>query len=267
MLGRDLMRLAGDDAVGLGSADADVTDAAAVEAAVTGAAPEMVLNCAAFTDVDGAEAAAEQAIRVNGDGAGNVASAAARAGAAVLYVSSDYVFDGRKREPYVESDEPGPLSAYGRSKLEGEVATAEANPRHFVVRTSWLYGAGGENFPETMLRLARQRGELRVVDDQVSSPTWTGHLAEGLLRLAQSQAYGVHHMAAGGEGSRFDLARETLDRAGVDARVEPCNTADLPRPAARPAYSVLASERPDAIRLPPWREGLDAYLAAREVRA
>jgi dTDP-4-dehydrorhamnose reductase len=267
MLGRDLMRLAGDDAVGLGSADADVTDEAAVETAVRGAAPQVVVNCAAFTDVDGAEAAPEQAQRVNGVGPGNVAASAARAGAAVIHVSTDYVFDGRKREPYVESDEPNPLSVYGRSKLAGEEAAAAANPRHFVVRTSWLFGAGRDNFPETMLRLARERGELRVVADQVSAPTWTGHLAEGLLRLARTKAYGVHHMAAAGEGSRFDLARETLERAGVDAPVEPVKAADLPRPAARPAYSVLASERPDAIRLPPWREGLDAYLAEREVRA
>jgi dTDP-4-dehydrorhamnose reductase len=266
MLGHEVMRLAGDEAVGLGSVDADVTDAAAVQAAVAEAEPDVVLNCAAFTDVDGAETDADQALRVNGAGAGNVAAAAARAGAALIYVSSDYVFDGRKRQPYVESDGTAPLSNYGRSKLAGERATVAANPRHFVVRSAWLYGAGGQNFPEKMLRLARERGELRVVDDQVGSPTWTGHLAEGLLRLARTEAYGVHHMAAAGACSWFELARETLARAGVEARLVPCATADFPRPAARPAYSVLASERSDAVTLPSWRAGLDAYLAGYEVR-
>jgi dTDP-4-dehydrorhamnose reductase len=267
MLGRDVMRLAGDEAVGIRSVDADVTEPAAVQAAVAEAGPEIVLNCAAFTDVDGAETEPDRALQVNGEGAGNVAAAAAAAGAAVIYVSSDYVFDGRKREPYVESDETAPLSSYGRSKLAGERATAAANPRHFVVRSAWLYGQGGENFPDTMLRLARERGELRVVDDQMGSPTWTGHLAEGLLRLAHTEAYGLHHMAGGGACSWFELARATLARAGVEARLAPCATADFPRPAARPAYSVLASERPDSVALPAWRVGLDAYLAGREVRA
>jgi dTDP-4-dehydrorhamnose reductase len=267
MLGRDLMRVAGDDAIGLGSAGADVTDPDAVRAAVEVARPDVVVNSAAFTEVDRAESDEEQAMRVNRNGAGNVAAAAAGAGAAVMYVSTDYVFDGRKREPYVESDETAPLSVYGRSKLEGEAATAGANPRHFVVRTSWLYGAGGANFPETMLRLAGERQELRVVADQVGCPTYTGHVAEGLLRLADSDAFGLHHMAAAGSCSRYELAVETFSRAGMDAVVQPASSAEHPRPAPRPLYSVMVSERPDAIRLPAWQEGLDAYLAEREVRA
>jgi dTDP-4-dehydrorhamnose reductase len=267
MLGRDLMRRAGDDAVGLGSADADVTDPQAVRAAVEGARPDVVVNSAAMTEVDRAEADERRALLVNGEGAGHVAAAAAGAGAAVLYVSTDYVFDGAKREPYVESDETAPLSVYGRSKLAGEVATAQANKRHFVVRSSWLFGAGGANFPETMLRLASEGRDLRVVADQVGCPTYTGHLAEGLLRLATTEAFGVHHMAAAGECSRYELALETFARAGVEAKIEPATSDEHPRPAPRPPYSVIVSERDDAIRLPDWREGLDAYLAERQVRA
>jgi dTDP-4-dehydrorhamnose reductase len=267
MLGHDLMRRAADDAVGLGSADADVTDPQAVRAAVEAARPDVVVNSAALTEVDRAESEEKLAMQVNGEGAGNVAAAAADGGAAVLYISTDYVFDGARREPYVESDEPAPLSAYGRSKLAGEVATAEANERHFVVRSSWLFGAGGANFPETMLRLAREGRDLRVVADQVGCPTFSGHLADGLLRLAATEAFGVHHMAASGACSRYELALETFARAGIEAKVEPATSAEHPRPAPRPPYSVLVSEREDAVHLPDWREGLGAYLAERQVKA
>jgi dTDP-4-dehydrorhamnose reductase len=250
MLGQDLVRLSG--GVALTHAELDVTDRAAVRDAI--GPDDLVFNCAAWTDVDGAEENEAEATRVNGDGARNVAEAAGT----VVYVSSDYVFDGRKGEPYVESDAPAPLSAYGRSKLAGERATAEANPRHFVVRSSWLFGAGGRNFVETMLGLGP---EVRVVDDQVGSPTFTGHLAEALLPLAGTEDHGVHHLAASGSCSWFEFAREIFARAGVDTRVEPCSTDEFPRPAPRPAYSVLRSERGHG--LPGWREGLDAYLGAR----
>jgi dTDP-4-dehydrorhamnose reductase len=250
MLGQDLVRVSG--GVALTHAQLDVTDRAAVREAI--GPDDLVFNCAAWTDVDGAEEREDEATRINGDGARNVAEAAG----AVVYVSSDYVFDGRKGEPYVESDAPAPLSAYGRSKLAGERATAEANPRHFVVRSSWLFGAGGRNFVETMLGLGP---EVRVVDDQVGSPTFTGHLAEALLSLAGTDDHGVHHMAASGACSWFEFAREIFTRAGVDTRVEPCSTEEFPRPAPRPAYSVLGSERGN--RLPDWREGLDAYLGVR----
>ena len=250
MLGQDLVRVSG--GVALTHAQLDVTDRAAVREAI--GPDDLVFNCAAWTDVDGAEEHEDEATRVNGDGARNVAEAAG----AVVYVSSDYVFDGRKGEPYLESDAPAPLSAYGRSKLAGERATAEANPRHFVVRSSWLFGAGGRNFVETMLGLGP---EVRVVDDQVGSPTFTGHLAGALLSLAGTGDHGVHHMAASGACSWFEFAREIFSRAGVDTRAEPCSTEEFPRPAPRPAYSVLGSER--GHRLPDWREGLDAYLGVR----
>jgi dTDP-4-dehydrorhamnose reductase len=261
MLGRDVARLAGDAVVALERADCDVTDAEAVRSAVSRAQPGVVVNCAAWTDVDGAEAERDQALLVNELGARNAAEAAAAADASVVYVSTDYVFDGSKREPYVESDPTGPLSSYGRSKLAGEQATAEANPRHFIVRSSWLFGEHGKNFVATML--AVERDELRVVDDQVGCPTYTPHLAEGILRLARGEDFGVHHMAGAGQCSWYELARAIFERAGIDKRVEPCTSEEFPRPAPRPAWSVLRSERPGAIELPPWQAGLDAYLRVK----
>src|SRR3954471_9911862 len=178
MLGQAVMSAVGDRAVGLTRADLDVTDAAAVADALGGA---TVINCAAYTDVDGAEADPETAHAVNERGAGNVAEAAAR----VVYVSTDYVFDGTKPSAYVESDPVNPLSAYGRSKLAGERATLTASPHSLIVRSSWLFGAGGPNFVTTMLRLAEEHDRVNVVDDQLGSPTFTGHLAEVLVALAE----------------------------------------------------------------------------------
>jgi dTDP-4-dehydrorhamnose reductase len=255
MLGRDVVGAAGDDAVALAHADLDVTDAAAVREALHGA---TVVNCAAYTDVDGAESESAAAHAVNADGARNVAAAAGR----VVYVSTDYVFDGAKRAPYVESDAPAPLQEYGRSKLAGERATAEANPNHLIVRSSWLFGAGGRNFVETMLALGRERGELQVVDDQVGCPTFTGHLGAALAGLATGGERGVLHVAGDGSCSWFEFAREIFERARVDCQVLPCTTDEFPRPARRPANSVLQSER-GSPALPAWQDGLDAYLGVR----
>jgi dTDP-4-dehydrorhamnose reductase len=252
MLGQDVVRIS-PGAIGYTHAQLDVTDRDAVGEAIR--RDDVVINCAAWTDVDGAEEHEQEAMRINRDGARNVAEAAG----AVLYVSSDYVFDGTKGEPYLESDPVNPLSAYGRTKLAGEQATADANPRHFIVRSSWLFGAGGKNFVETMLGLGP---EVRVVDDQVGSPTFTGHLAEALAKLAQTDDFGVHHIAASGSCSWFEFAREIFARTGSGTRVEPCTSAEFLRPAPRPAYSVLGSERAHD-PLPPWRDGLDAYLGVR----
>jgi dTDP-4-dehydrorhamnose reductase len=165
----------------------------------------------------------------------------------------------------VESDPTAPIGAYGRSKLAGEHAVASANERHFVARTSWLFGVAGKNFVDTMLGLGRDRDELKVVDDQVGLPTYTGHLATALIELAATDSHGIHHLAGGGaECSWFQFASEIFRQAGVDVRTLPCTAAEFARPAPRPAYSVLGSERPDPVRLPDWREGLAAYLAERE---
>jgi dTDP-4-dehydrorhamnose reductase len=265
MLGQDVRQaaeLANHEVVALDRTALDVTDAGAVDEAFGRQRPDTAINCAAWTDVDGAETAEAEALRLNGDAAGNVAAAAASVGASVVLPSTDYVFDGTADRPYVESDPTAPRSAYGRTKLAGEHAAAAANPRHFVVRTAWLFGAGGRNFVETMLALA-DSGIVTVVRDQVGSPTYTAHLAEGLLRLAATTAYGVHHMAAGGQCSWYDFARAIFEEAGVECQVMSTTTAEFPRPAPRPAYSVLDTEWPDAIRLPDWREGLRAYLAER----
>jgi dTDP-4-dehydrorhamnose reductase len=263
MLGQDVMRAAGDDAGGLTRADLDVTDPVAVDRALRDARPDAVINCAAYTNVDGAEDDEDTATRVNADGAGNIAAAAAAVGAFVVHPSTDYVFDGTKREPYVESDRTCPRSAYGRSKLGGEWTTAEANPRHAIVRTSWLFGSGGRNFVDTMLGLS---GDVKVVDDQVGCPTFTGHLAETLVDLATRRLTGVLHVAGAGACSWHEFAAEIFRQAGKeDVDLRPCTTEEFPRPAPRPAYSVLASERRDAPQLPDWREGLKAYLAERAV--
>ena len=267
MLGRDVGRAverAGWDLVAVPRAGLDVADRPAVRERVAAERPDAVINCAAFTDVDRAESEPQAAMAANAEGAANVAAAAAEVGASVLYPSTDYVFDGERREPYVESDPVAPRSAYGRSKLAGERATAAADPRHFVVRSSWLFGVGGRNFVETMLKLGRERGEVAVVIDQFGCPTYTAHLAEALVRLVATEAYGVHHVAGGGACSWHEFAVEIFRRAGVDYRVAATTTAAFARPAARPAYSVLATERDDGPGpLPHWTEGLDAYLAER----
>jgi len=270
MLGRDVVEgasLRGHEAIGLAREELDVTDGPRVDAAVTRFEPDAVVNCAAWTDVDGAESREREAMAVNDTGAGLLAVAAGVVGAKIVYPSTDYVFDGAKAEPYVESDGPSPISAYGRSKLAGETAVAVANSRHLIVRTSWLFGTGGPNFIETMLRVGSEQPEVLVVSDQVGSPTYTRHLAEALVLLAESDDYGIHHVAGGGYCSWFEYAQEIFDQAGLETRVMAARTEMLDRPARRPAYSVLGSERPNALVLPQWRAGLAQYMAEREQSA
>jgi dTDP-4-dehydrorhamnose reductase len=269
MLGRDTVEALaarGHSAIGFPRQELDITDAAAVEEMIAELRPHAVINCAAWTDVDGAEANERAAMLVNDTAAGIVSSTAAAHGASVLYVSSDYVFDGRKGSAYVESDLPAAVSAYGRSKQAGETSTQMGNPRHFIVRSSWLFGAGGPNFVETMLRVGTEQPEVIVVNDQVASPTYTRHLAQGLALVVESDEYGIHHIAAAGRCSWFEYAQEIFDQVGLETRVMAGSTEMLGRPAARPALSLLASERPDPISLPDWHQGLAEYLAAREAR-
>ena len=214
--------------------------------------PEVVLHAAAWTDVDGAEEHPETAETVNVHGTEN----AVALGAPVVYFSTDYVFDGTKNRPYVESDQPSPLSVYGRTKLAGEQQVREG----WIVRSSWLFGWTGRNFMRTMLTLAKQQDEVRVVADQRGSPTYVGHLAEavpGLLELP----YGTRHLAADGDCTWAEFAEAIFEEAGIDCRVVPITTEELGRPAPRPGYSVLRSEHADTPRLPHWREGLWACLA------
>jgi dTDP-4-dehydrorhamnose reductase len=267
MLGRDLMLAAGNaghDVVGFGHRELDVTDAAAVAKKFDLERPDIVINSAAWTAVDDAEQSEEAAFAVNGTGAGNVAGAAADLGAAVVYISTDYVFDGAKGEPYVESDQPAPLSAYGRTKLAGEEATAAANKRHFIVRSAGLFGVGGRNFVDTMLRLAATGSDVTVVRDQVGSPTYTWHLAYGIVRLIEGIEYGIHHMAAADRCSWYEFAREIFEQAKVECNVLSITSAEFGALAPRPAFSALTSQREHAIRLPSWHDGLAGYLAQRE---
>ncbi len=264
MLGHDVRRAAeaaGHEPVAIPRPKLDVGDRSAVATAVTAAAPDAVINCAAWTDVDGAEAQFDDALAVNGAGAGHVAAAAQAQGAWTIQVSTDYVFDGTKREPYLESDPVAPVSAYGRSKLAGEQEVAAAAPgHHLIVRSSWLFGAHGGCFPRTILRLAAERDELGVVADQVGCPTFTGHLAGALVELAETPRAGVLHVAAGSSCSWWEFAGAIVAAAGARCQVKPLTTAEYPTPAHRPAYSVLGSER-DAPVLPGWEDGLSAFMS------
>jgi dTDP-4-dehydrorhamnose reductase len=252
-LGRALVdELSGDDVLAFTRADWDVTRLPP-RALLGPMRPALVLHAAAYTAVDAAEGDPDGAGAVNVAGTRN----AALLGAPLVYYSTDYVFDGTKGEPYVESDPPRPLSVYGRTKLAGEQEVGEG----WIVRSSWLFGTTGTNFVRTMLRLGRERDEVAVVDDQRGSPTYVGHLAAAtreLVRLPQ----GLYHVAAEGDCTWADFAESIFAEAGVTCRVRRISTAELGRPAPRPAYSVLRSERPEAPRLPRWRDGLRECLAA-----
>jgi dTDP-4-dehydrorhamnose reductase len=221
--------------------ECDLTDEGATLAAVRRLEPQAAVNCAAYTNVDAAEADEPTADRVNGDAAGNLARACAAAGARLVHVSTDYVFDGTKREPWIE---------------------AGALDDHAIVRTAWLFGPHGPNFVSTMLRLAAERDEVQVVTDQVGSPTFAGHLAPALVDMAERRDSGIFHGAGAGSCSWYELTLEAYDAAGIACRVLPTTTAQFARPAPRPAYSVLGSERAHPITLPPWQDGVRAHLAA-----
>jgi dTDP-4-dehydrorhamnose reductase len=261
-LGQDLLVvLAGDELVGRTRADLDITDEAAVDAAVAG--HDIVINAAAYTDVDGAEADEAAATAVNGTGVAVLAAACAKHGARLIHVSTDYVFAGDASTPYAEDSPTDPINAYGRSKLVGEQAVLETLPdTGYVVRTAWLYSPHGKNFLTTMLKLAESRDTLSVVTDQVGQPTWTYALAEQLVALGRSATApaGVYHGTASGQTSWHGFARAIFAWAGLDPeRVHETTAAEFARPAPRPAYSVLGHERWAAAGLAPladWAEML-----------
>jgi dTDP-4-dehydrorhamnose reductase len=242
--------------------ECDLTDADATLAAVRRLDPRAVVNCAAYTNVDAAESDEAAAMRVNADAAGNLARACAAVGARLVHVSTDYVFDGTKREPWIESDPVNPLGAYGRTKLRGEDLVIGELADHAIVRTAWLFGPHGPNFVSTMLRLAAERDEVSVVTDQVGSPTFAGHLAPALVDMAERTDTGIFHAAGAGSCSWYELTIEAFDAAGVACRVLPTTAERFARPAPRPAYSVLGSEREHPIALARWQDGVRAHLAA-----
>ncbi|GAA2756698.1 dTDP-4-dehydrorhamnose reductase [Actinopolymorpha rutila] len=274
MLGRDVVaRLRADgadgvgdeDVVGLTRTDLDVTDAAAVAKAMADHAPDVVVNCAAYTAVDDAEEHEDAAHAINAEGPRVLAQSCAERGGRLLHVSTDYVFAGDGTRPYAEDDPTGPRTAYGRTKLAGEQAVLAALPETgTVVRTAWLYGEHGANFVRTMIRLEGERDTLDVVDDQRGQPTWTADVAGALVALgARPQARGVFHATSAGEATWCDLAREVFRLLGADPeRVRPTTTDKFPRPAPRPAYSVLGHDRWAQVGIPPLREWRDALRAA-----
>jgi len=271
MLGTDLQTaLAGREVTALTRSRLDVTDASAVAAAVAGHG--VVINASAYTKVDDAESHESDAFAVNAVGAGNLATAAAAAGAKLVQVSTDYVFDGSATTPYAESTPTAPVSAYGRSKAEGERLVLAAHPDgSYIVRTAWLYGENGGNFARTMLSLAASRPTVSVVDDQLGQPTWTLDLANQIVALLDNDApAGVYHGTNSGSTSWFGFARAVFAESGLDPdRVLPTTSADFVRPAPRPAYSVLGHDAWTAAGIAPmrpWREALAAAVAAGAVR-
>ena len=273
MLGHDVLRVgerAGHELIPIDLPELDITDADAVGSFFARERPEAAINCAAWTDVDGAESKRELAYAVNATGAGNLARAAAQIGTPLLHISTDYVFDGAaprdaagRERPYVESDPTGPRSVYGETKLAGEREVLASCAAHTIVRTAWLYGVDGGNFVDTMLRLAGEREAVQVVDDQVGSPTWSGHLAPAILGLLEREVRGLVHLTGAGSVSWNGFAEEIFRQAEVGCEVEPASSEQMARPAPRPAYSVLESEREDVLPMPPWEDGLAGYLAAR----
>ncbi|MGI9626671.1 MAG: dTDP-4-dehydrorhamnose reductase [Longimicrobiales bacterium] len=253
----------------LSRADLDVTDRRRVDRVLESLAPDVVFHCAAYTAVDKAESDEAEAHLVNGAGTQNVADRCAQLGALLVYPSTDFVFGGTQRRPYLVDYAPDPINAYGRSKLAGEVAVLSSGVRHLIARTSWLYGAGGNHFVDTMIRLGRVRPRLSVVDDQVGRPTWTNDLANDLVDLVEDGAQGTFHVAGGGSATWFQLAEEALRLAGVEVEVEPVTTEAFGAPAPRPAYSVLdvsATEKRLGREMSDWRTSLRAYLTgARKV--
>ncbi|UCH78701.1 MAG: dTDP-4-dehydrorhamnose reductase [Candidatus Coatesbacteria bacterium] len=255
------------EAVGFDLPQMDITDAGRVAAAVNRERPEVVINCAAFTRVDECESQRELCFAINAAGAGNVAAAAAEAEARLIHISTDYVFDGNTRAPYTEEAEPRPLSAYGESKLAGEREVAAAAADHVILRTAGLYGVGGVSFVSKILTRAKAGEALRVVSDQYVSPTYAGHLAEGLGRLLEAKWRGVLHLAGTGGASWFEVAAEILRLTGYEVSLEAVEAAELGLAATRPAYSVLDCSRYAGLTghaMPPWPEGLAAYL--REIK-
>jgi dTDP-4-dehydrorhamnose reductase len=250
--------------VPFGREDLDVTAQPRVREALRSVQPEAVLHCAAWTDVDGCEGDPVRALRVNGSGAGHIASAAAALGVPVVHFSTDYVFDGSAVDPYREEDEPRPINAYGRSKLAGEVAVRDAADRHFILRTSGLFGIGGRSFPAAILDAARAGRPLDVVSDQCLAPTYAPHLADGVARVLSSDRYGTYHVTSSGRADWFTYAGAILEEAGLrGVALRPISTEASGRAAPRPAFSVLDTGRFQKTfgwTAPGWREGLREFL-------
>ena len=266
LLGKALVReWSGDEVLGMGSQDVDIRDAARVQQVVRHSSPEWIVLAAAYTDVDGCESHRDLAFAVNRDGAVNVAQAARQCGARLIFLSSDYVFDGQKTSPYEVDDRRNPQSVYGRSKAEAETKLLETVPDCSIARTSWVFGVGGKCFPDTILRLATNRSTLDVVNDQRGCPTYTVDLARAIIQLCRNDARGIVHVTNSGDCSWFEFAQAILTRAGFTTEVRPASSQQMARPAPRPAYSVLSATSLGhyGIEMPGWKDALSRYLEER----
>lgn len=267
LLGKELMReWTGDEVVGLGSRDVDIREADQVLRVVQKARPEWMVLAAAYTNVDDCESHPDLAFAVNRDGAVNLAQAAKRIGAKLLFLSSDYVFDGKKTSPYETGDARNPQSVYGRTKAEAEVRLLDLLPECCIARTSWLFGTGGKCFPDTILKLAASRPALDVVNDQRGGPTYAVDLARAIIDLCRNHASGIVHTTNTGDCSWYEFALEVVKGAGLATKVRPVSSQQMARPAPRPAYSVLSpkSLQKYGIAMPTWQDALDRYLRERK---
>ncbi|WP_028987330.1 dTDP-4-dehydrorhamnose reductase [Thermicanus aegyptius] len=267
-LGKDLMLLLKDrtyEVYGFSREELDVTDQFEVKKSIEEVHPDVVIHTAAYTKVDQAEEEMDLAFAVNGWGTRNVAVASEEVGAKLVYISTDYVFDGEKGKPYLEYDRTAPLNVYGASKEMGEQMVRDFHSRFFIVRTSWVYGAYGANFVKTMLRLGKEQLAVRVVNDQIGSPTYTVDLAEALLHLIETEKYGIYHLSNSGACSWYEFAKAIFEEVGMQVTVEPIPTEAFPRPAKRPKYSVLDHRAWRLNGFPPmphWRDGLKRFLTS-----
>ena len=267
LLGKELMwESGGDNVTGLTSRDADIRDTDRVQQVLRETRPEWVILAAAYTDVDGCESNQDLAFSVNRDGAINIAGAAKQVGARLLFLSSDYVFDGKKTAPYETADERNPQGVYGRTKAEAEIRLLELMPDCCIARTSWLFGIGGKCFPDTILKLAASRPVLDVVDDQRGCPTYVVDLAHAIVQLCRKNARGIVHVTNAGDCTWFDFAAKIIKSAGLSTIVRPVSSQQMARPAPRPAYSVLspASIQSFGIEMPSWHDALRRYLEQRK---
>ena len=264
LLGQELVQeLKVEQLTALSSKDADLRDRARVQSVIRDSQPDWIILSAAYTDVDGCESNRELAFAVNCDGAVNVAKAAREAGSRLMFLSTDYVFDGTTRSPYETSDPRNPTSVYGESKARAEERLLEILPDVCIVRTSWLFGHGGKCFPATILKLAATRPEISVVNDQRGSPTFTRDLAAAVVKLCRASACGIVHVTNSGDCTWYEFATEIVCSSGLPAAVKPVSTVEFPRPARRPPYSVLSpgSLHAYGIHMPPWQDSLNRYLA------
>ncbi|HHW38559.1 MAG TPA: dTDP-4-dehydrorhamnose reductase [Bacillales bacterium] len=265
-LGTDLvmmLKVTGYDVLGMGKSALDITNEKKVYNMISQIKPDIIIHCAAYTQVDKAEAEPDYAFLINGIGTRNIALASEKIGAKLVYISTDYVFDGCEDAPYHEFAPVSPINVYGSSKLAGEMYVRDFHSKFFIVRTSWVFGGYGNNFVKTMLHLSKEKDQLKVVNDQIGSPTYTVDLSTCIMQLMESDKYGIYHVSNSGSCSWYEFAREIFSQTKNKIELEPCTTEEFPRPAKRPIYSVLDHM---GLRIngfdpiPDWKDGLTRFL-------